>query len=128
MTAILAFLKVTAYGNGGEAAMNQAVLDAASTKEDLADVINVAIEELIRQRFELPGFTIMMRAARKARFTVNAGYHKLIYQELGKDGRKKIDALFAKGSSSIKSPWDKVKQEPQRPTVGHMREFAEHLR
>jgi TnpA family transposase len=128
MTAILAFVKVTAYGDGGESVINQAVLDAASTKEDLADIINVAIEELIRQRFELPGFTALVRAARKARISVNGGYHKMVYQALGKNGRLKIDVLLSKSNNkSEKSQWDHVKQEPQRPTVGHIREFTQHL-
>ncbi|HET9239221.1 MAG TPA: Tn3 family transposase [Oligoflexus sp.] len=125
---ILAFLRVTPYDKASEAAMIAAVTEAASTKDDLADIINVAIEELVRQRCELPSFATILRAAKKARVTVNGGYHKLIYQELGKDGRKKIDVLFAKGSRNIKCAWDKVKREPQRPTVGHMREFTEHLR
>jgi hypothetical protein len=40
---------------------------AAQTKEDLANVINVGIEELIRARRELPGFTTLKEEARRCR-------------------------------------------------------------
>jgi hypothetical protein len=33
------------------------LLQAARTRDDLPDLINMAIEELIRQRFELPAFS-----------------------------------------------------------------------
>ena len=45
------------FGVDGQAALGKAVREAAHAKDDLADIINVAIEELVRQAFELPGFT-----------------------------------------------------------------------
>ena len=105
---ILSFLSVTPYDKAAEAEMITAVTETAATKDDLADIINVAIEELVRQRYELPSFATILRAAKKARVTINACYHKLIYHELGKDGRKKIDALLVKRSRNIKSCWDRT--------------------
>ena len=61
--------------------MITAVIAVAATKDDIADIVNVGIEELVRQRFELPGFTILLRTAKKARVTVNGGYHRLIHIE-----------------------------------------------
>lgn len=43
----------------------QAMRDAAHTKDEPADLINVAIEELIRERWELPAFNTLRRAARR---------------------------------------------------------------
>lgn len=37
----------------------KACVEASRVREDLADIINVAIEELLRERFELPGFTTL---------------------------------------------------------------------
>lgn len=124
---ILASLRVTPFGTDADKAMNAALTTAATTKDDLADIVNVAIEELVRQRYELPGFTTLLRAARRARATVNSGYYRLLYHALGKEGRAKIDTLLTRSSRSFKSLWDKVKQEPRRPTVGHMQEFTTHL-
>ena len=58
--------------------MLQACVDASRTREDLADIINVAIEELFRHYRELPGFSTLLRGAIKARATVNRGYYKRI--------------------------------------------------
>jgi len=124
---ILAFLRVTPYAEGAEAAMTAAATEAAATKNDVTDIVNVAIEELVRQRYELPGFTTVLKAAKKARVTVNGAYHRAIYQALGEVGRTKVDVLLAGASRAVKSHWDRVKQEPKSPTVGHMREFADQL-
>ena len=41
----------------------QAIRKAAQTKDNPADLINVALEELVRQRCELPGYTTLDLAA-----------------------------------------------------------------
>src|SRR3546814_3732006 len=48
----------------------------------LEDIINVLIEELVRQKFELPGFTQLVRAARAARNAVNTAIFKSITEQL----------------------------------------------
>lgn len=126
--AILEFLGIASFGMGGEAVVTKAATDAAATKDDLADIINVAIEELVRQRYEIPGFTTLLRSAQQARVAVNAGYHRLLHDALGEKGRSRVDALLARGARNSKSDWDAVKQEPRRPTVVNIREFTEHMR
>ncbi|HYX36893.1 MAG TPA: DUF4158 domain-containing protein [Oligoflexus sp.] len=128
MDIIRQHLGVTACSDDTYEALARTCAEASTTKEDIADIINVAIEELVRQRYELPGFSTFLKAAKKARITINASYYRAIDQALGKKGRARIDALLAKGSRNVKSPWDRVKQEPQRPTVGHMQKFTVHLR
>jgi uncharacterized protein DUF4158 len=54
---------VNAYGDDAQAVLAQVMHEAAYTKEDLVDLINIGIEELVRQRFELPGFTTLARTA-----------------------------------------------------------------
>jgi hypothetical protein len=51
------FLGVTAYGPTARQVVVETCLQAARTRDDLPDIINMAIEELIRQRFELPAFS-----------------------------------------------------------------------
>ena len=46
---------------GGSRVVEQRVTQAASTMSDPADLINVAIEHLIQQRFELPAFQTLDR-------------------------------------------------------------------
>src|SRR4029077_20713210 len=86
-----------------------------------------AIEELIRQRYEVPGFSTLFRAARAARGTVNRGYYRQIYQATDSVTRAHIDALFEKGSAERRSSWDRLKSEPGQPTVKRIRAFLVHL-
>lgn len=57
----------------------------------------------------------------------NAGYHRLINESIGESGRAKIDEVLARGSRNAKTAWDEIKQEPQRPTLKHIREFTAHM-
>ena len=47
--------------------MKQSALKSAVFKEGLPDIINDMIETLIKERFELPGFSTLERMARAAR-------------------------------------------------------------
>ena len=68
------FLRVTAYGSDAKRVIIEVCFQAAQTRDDLPDIINMAIEELIRQRSELPAFSTLLRIARTARNTVNRRY------------------------------------------------------
>jgi hypothetical protein len=55
------YLRVKSFDESGQALLSSTVRLAAARMEDLADIINVAIEELIRHSFELPGFTSLIK-------------------------------------------------------------------
>jgi hypothetical protein len=61
--AIRTHLHLQPYGTAARHILVRAMADAAQTKDAIADRINVAIEELVHQRFELPGFPTLARAA-----------------------------------------------------------------
>jgi len=46
-------------------------LEAAMTKEMLPDIINVTLEYLVKERYELPGFSTLERLCQAARTEVN---------------------------------------------------------
>jgi hypothetical protein len=65
------FLGIQAVTGATTCIIESAAREAAQTKHELADIINVVIEQLIRQRFELPGFSTLFRTARRIRAQVN---------------------------------------------------------
>ena len=81
------WLGVTPFGREAQRVMVEASVRASRVREDLADIINTAIEELVRQRFELPAFSALMRAARTARATVNRGFYKRVTDAIGDQNR-----------------------------------------
>jgi Domain of unknown function (DUF4158) len=71
-------LKISSYAHGGERAVAQAIEQAAYTMSDPADLINVAIEHLIEQRFELPAFSTLDRLVGRIRHHV----HQHLYDQI----------------------------------------------
>jgi Domain of unknown function (DUF4158) len=80
MALVRSYLGVTSFADSARKLMLRICLAGSRVREDLADIVNMAIEELIRQRYELPGFSTLFRAARAARVAVNRGYYRQIYQ------------------------------------------------
>src|SRR3546814_3999 len=99
--------------------LDQVAREAASTKQELEDIINVLIEELVRQKFELPGFTQLVRAARAARNAVNTAIFKSITEQLSAEQRQMLDDLILQRRGV--TLWDQLKREPKRPTVREVR-------
>jgi len=121
------FLGVKGFSMAGEQIMNQALLDACQTRDIIADIINVAVEELVRQRYELPAFSTLLRAANRTRLEVNSGFYKTVTDSLPEAHRARLDELLSQEPQEATSLWHRLKQEPKRVTVKNMRESIEHL-
>ena len=78
-------------------------LQAARTRDDLPDLINMAIEELIRQRFELPAFSTLLRIARTTRNTVNRRYQLRVCELLEVDARQRLLAILSRPAGEPRS-------------------------
>ena len=61
---VRSYVGVTPFAEAARKVMLRTCLASSRVREDLADIVNVAIEELVRQRYELPGFSTLFRAAR----------------------------------------------------------------
>ena len=92
--------------------MHQVALAAAQTKEHLADIINVTVEELVRGRFELPTFSRFTRQAMTARATVNAACFDQVDGSLTPDQKEKFDACVATTTEQGWTWWRKVTFDP----------------
>lgn len=121
------YLRVKSFDESGQALLASSVRQAAARMEDLADIINVAIEELIRHSFELPGFTSLIKEAQRGRAEVNRLLYSRVYDTITTEGRIAIDMLLADSSNSEprKTRWNTLKQEARSPTLTHLRELLE---
>jgi hypothetical protein len=116
------YLRVKSFDERGQAALSTAVRLAAERMEDLADIINVAIEELMRESFELPGFSTLHKEAKRGRAEVNRTLYRRVSDAIGAEGQSATDALLAEaGVESRKTRWDALKQDAQSPTLTHVR-------
>lgn len=112
-------------------AMKSSALNAAATKENLADIINCVIDELIKEKFELPAFQNLVRLARAARtITSNNNYGK-IFDALSAEQKKTLDLITGIATSDSSDDkvlsWSALKLEPKKPTPNNIKEFVQYV-
>jgi hypothetical protein len=121
------FVGVSGYNRAARGIAVRACIEAARTRDDLADIVNAGIEELLRQRRELPAFGTLLQLARTARAVVNRGYCRRITAAMPPAARERLAALLAVPTGATRSGWDRVKTDPPRPSPQRMREHLVHL-
>jgi hypothetical protein len=92
-----------------------------------ADLINVAIDELIHQRYELPGFNTLDRLVRRVRNLVNQKLFSLVLSQLHQEYIQRLDNLLDSHPVQRRSPYNDLKQLPKRPTRNHLNDLLTHL-
>src|SRR5262249_17861011 len=101
--------------------------DAAQIKDDLADLINVGIEELVRQRYELPGFSTLRRTAQHMRADINRALYQQVAAAIGAEGQQVLEPLLHVDEGRQQAPGTRIKADPGRPTLVQLRELVAHL-
>ena len=127
MVMVRSWLGITPFGREARRVMIEASVQASRVREDLADIINTAIEELVHQKFELPAFSALLRAARTARATVNRGFYARVTNALSDAAKQRFAALLARQPNERRTGWDRLKAEPGQPTVQRIKQFVVHL-
>ncbi len=124
LMAVRRFLDVKPFSTQGKTLLRATFSEAALTKEDVADIVNVGIEILVRHRYELPAFDTLVREARAGRAATNQALYEQVQCALGKTGAAFLDTLFIVGDDSRRvSPWHDLKQDSAKPTVYGMRDL-----
>jgi len=121
-------LNVKMYDDAAHKLLATTVRVAAQTKEELVDIINIGIEELIHQRYELPGFTTLLEEAQHGRAEVNRAIYQRIAEALGDDGRILADDLLTTDLVTRRTKWNALKGDPGKPTLTELRHLVDHLR
>jgi Domain of unknown function (DUF4158) len=93
----------------------EAIRTAAETKDNPADLINIALEELVKSNCEWPGYTTLNRMAGQIRTEVNTRMHELVYARMTGDERRRILALLRvdpRPPLSRSGSWDRTSGLP----------------
>lgn len=101
---------------------------AAQTKEAVADIINVMLEELVRASYELPAFDTLARLAAKVRETHNRMLYQRVNARLTRAHRTAIDELLSAPAGTETGGWQALKSEPKRPTNKAIRAYLQQVR
>lgn len=111
------------FNNQAHQIMLNIMKESILEKDEKSDIINIAIDELIKNSYELPAFSTLTKAADH----VHAEAYRTLYQNISGaltiEEKQKIDQLFQGIEESTYSDWNVVKQDPGRPTLYQLRHW-----
>jgi hypothetical protein len=93
----------------------------------VVDIINIGIEELVRNRFELPAFNTLLREANKARSVTNSEIYQKIYDKASEEARSVVDEILVTDPGTKRSPWNDLRQDPGKPTLKELNRLVDRL-
>jgi TnpA family transposase len=124
--AIRLHLQVSPYDRHARHHTTRAVYQAAQVLDNPADLINVAIEELIRARCELPAFSTLDRLVGRVRTLVNRRYFQGVLARLPEADCGRLDGLLTTMAATHRTLYHALKQQPKRPSRSHLHELLDH--
>jgi TnpA family transposase len=104
-----------------------ALREAAQKKDHPADLINAALETLVKERRELPGYTTLDALATRIRTEVNTELIALVSSRLDEQDTARLLGLFAVAPGERRSGYDKLKDTARNPSVSKLKQWLEHL-
>ena len=117
------YLDVRSFDSEAFKLLCQALVDAALTKEDLADIVNVGIEMLVKYRYELPAFDTLLREAKAQRAATYQTLFHDVFERLREADRVLLDDLFLVEEGSRTSPWNDLKTDAPKASLNGLREL-----
>lgn len=121
--AIREYLEVVPYGKFARHVATEAMFKAAQVMDNPADLINVAIEELVKQRCELPAFSTLDRMAARIRTLVNYRYFNSVLSRLAAADRNQLDRLLDTDEPGRRTDFNYLKEPPKSATLSHMQDL-----
>src|ERR1700742_4581651 len=99
----------------------QAIRKAVQAKDNPADLINVALEELVRARCELPGYTTLDALAATVRTEVNNAFYQAVAGRIGPVARLRLGRLYVVDPVTRRSGFDRLKDVAKSASLGKFR-------
>jgi TnpA family transposase len=125
--AIRFYLQVTPFNQKGKALITEIIIESAYRMDNPADLINVAIEELVKERYELPGFNTLDRLVNHLRKEVNQKIFSQVISQLNPEYVQRLKDLLDNYASVERSPFNDLKKLPQRASRNHLNDLIVHL-
>lgn len=124
---ILKFLNVKGYDKTARKLIISSVFASANTMDNPADMINAAIEELIKESYELPAFSTLDRLTKRVRSLVNHRIWNNVFDQLNFTDFARLDNLLESDTNRFRTPFNLLKQLPKKPTLKHLQQLLDHL-
>ena len=122
-----AYLSVRLYDDSAERLASDAVLAAAETMSDPADLINRAVEALQTASIDLPAFGTLDRVAGHIRAEVHGRTYGRVAARLAPGQAEALDALLLKPPGSTTTAFNRLKHTPGPATPKTIGLWTERL-
>jgi len=126
-TAIREFLQINQYNQKALHLAVKIVSESAYVMDNPADLMNVAIAELINNRYELPGFNTLNRLVCRVRYVINQRLFSVILSRIDEDYQNRLLDLLDRHPLEYKTSFSSLKQLPKSPTRNNINDFIVHL-
>jgi TnpA family transposase len=105
----------------------EAIRDAARTKDNPADLINVALDVLLSKGCELPGYTTLDLAAKTIRAKVNRDFFTAAVARITPAQRAVLERLMVVDPATRRSGFDRLKDPALAARLGKFKQRLVHL-
>lgn len=125
--AIRTHLEIQSEGKHIRHVAARAMYQAAQVMENPADLISAAIEVLVKENCELPGFSTLERMARRIRTLVHRGIYQRIASRLTQAQQNMLLQLIKREESNPFTAFNQIKEAPKSATLTHLDEWLSRL-
>lgn len=106
----------------------ESVIEKASyTMSDPADLINVALQEMIKGKMDFPAFSTLDRLVGHLRSRVHEKIYSKITQHLTIEGRAALEEILKVKNDDSLSDFTRLKQSPHTPTLKNMKKWINRM-
>jgi hypothetical protein len=125
--AIRAHLGITSAPQQARAVATAAMAHAARTMDHPADLINVALECLVKASLEIPAFSTLDRIAGHVRARINLQYFMQVASRLTEREWAVLDRLVVPDRTTGRSAVSRLKDLPASATISHLDTWLERF-
>ena len=128
-TDILKQLTVFAWSNQSDhQPLSNWLIEETYAKDRIEDVINAAIEYLLKNRKELPPFKTLVRICESVKTVINEKIFASLAEQLSFQQKRSINQLFELADYDSTTPWFDLKSEPGGVIPKEIKKFVDKVK
>jgi TnpA family transposase len=121
------YYQILPYGKDARRVAIRTILRAVRTMENPADLINAVIDELVKQRYEMPAFSTLDRLVGRIRALVYGRIFRKVATLITPEVQQLFETLLDVGTPLHLSYFSLLKLVPPSPTLSHLKAWQDRL-
>lgn len=121
------YYQILPYGKDARRAAIRTILRTVCTMENPADLINAAIDELVKQRYEMPAFSTLDRLVGRIRALVYGRMFHMVMRRITPEVQLVFETLLDAGTPLHRSYFSLLKLVAPSATISHLKAWQDRL-